>query len=161
MTERRFELRYSDDGREVTGTAIKYGDVATLPWGRERFEPGAFGDLGGADVILNVQHDRQNPLCRTDGGGLFLSDDGGELSIKADLPETTAGNDTLTQVRGRVLRGLSIEFIPTKHRFEGDVQVIEAAVLDSISIVDRPAYPESTIQARMQARPQARQNLFI
>ena len=44
------EFRYSDlEFRQdenglgvVTGTVIRYGDVATLPWGTEEFKAGAF-----------------------------------------------------------------------------------------------------------------------
>ena len=40
------EYRADDDGPGfVTGPVITYGDVATFPWGKERFEAGAFGDL--------------------------------------------------------------------------------------------------------------------
>ena len=57
-TEFRFcELRR--EGRVLEGTAISYGDVARVGARAERFLPGAFGgDVGGLDVLLNVQHDR-------------------------------------------------------------------------------------------------------
>ena len=58
--QRRFvEFRYDGD-RTISGVAMRYGDVAKLPWGdKERFEPGAFGNVGSKDVILNFQHDRK------------------------------------------------------------------------------------------------------
>ena len=46
--QRYFELRYDPamGERIIQGTALRYGDTATFPWGdKERFEPGAFGDL--------------------------------------------------------------------------------------------------------------------
>ena len=94
--ERRYaELR--QEGRRLLGTAIRYGEIATLPFGHERFEPGAFAPL--SDVILNVQHDRGRPLARTGGGGLMLHDDPAELRIEASLPDTQVGNDTLSLVK--------------------------------------------------------------
>ena len=41
--ERRYvELRADADGRVLRGVAVTYGDVASLPFGRERIEAGAF-----------------------------------------------------------------------------------------------------------------------
>ena len=72
---------------------MRYGDIAELPWGdKERFEPGAFGALGNADIILNFQHDRTRPLARSDGGDLRIDDDPHELRISAELPDTPDGN---------------------------------------------------------------------
>ena len=77
MERRFFEFREmpNENDRVIEGVALRYGEVAVLPFGRESFEPGAFGDIG--DVILNVQHDRlpeqmvagwrlriANPNCR-------------------------------------------------------------------------------------------------
>ena len=138
--ERRFcELRVEGEGRFLAGTAIRYGDVATLPWGRERFEAGAF-DVRAADVILNAQHDRASPLART-GGGLMLTDSAAALEIRAELPETRAADDVLALVRAKVLRGLSVEFNAMRERMLGGVRVIERAELRGVSVVDRPAYP--------------------
>ena len=44
------------------------------------------------------------------GGGLELVDTETELTIRAELPETSESNDVLELVRSGVLRGLSIEF---------------------------------------------------
>ena len=144
--ERRFcELRAEAAERVLSGTAIRYGDVATLPWGRERFEAGAF-DVRAADVILNSMHDRASPLART-GGGLMLTDSATALEIRAELPETRAANDVLELVRAKVLRGLSIEFNAKRERMLGGVRVIERAELRGVAVVDNPAYPGSVITA--------------
>ena len=60
---RRVELRQGP-GRTVGGVAVRYGDLAQLPWGEERIEAGAFAPID--DVILNAHHDRATPLARTD-----------------------------------------------------------------------------------------------
>ena len=151
MSETRFaELR--QQGRTITGVAIRYGDIATLPWGRERFEPGAFGMVENLDVMLNSQHDRQAPLARTGGGGLFLSDSAAALGIKADMPDTQAANDVLELVRKKVLRGLSIEFQATAERQENDLRIVERADLYGVAVVDKPAYPGTDIAARAKGR---------
>ncbi len=57
-------------------------------------------------------------------------------------------DDTLTLVRSGVLRGLSIEFAATRERMVGGVRTIQAARLTGIGVVDRNAYPGSTVEAR-------------
>lgn len=159
--ERRFEIRAEPDSNALSGTAIRYGDVASLPWGRERFEAGAFADLASMDVILNMQHMRHRMLARTGGSGLEFSDSQEALSFRAEMPDTRDAQDALTLVRTGVLRGASIEFRATTERLEAGVIVISRAVLVGLSLVDRPAYPASTIEAaraRQASRPLPRAN---
>ena len=146
---RDFELR-QDGPRRLIGTAITYGEVANLGAFREVFQPGAFGDLAGRDVILNRQHDRKRPLARTGGGGLELIDTRESLSIRAELPETRESADTLALVRGGVLRGLSVEFRATASGWSGaGVRTIRSAELRGIGVVDRGAYSGATVEARV------------
>ena len=145
-TERRYvALEFRADERELSGVALRYGDTATLPWGLERFEAGAFAPIG--DVILNRQHNRDLPLART-GAGLELVDTAEALRMVAKLPETRDSADTLALVRAGILRGLSIEFAPVSERMDGAVRVISAAKLSGIAVVDSAAYSQSEVQAR-------------
>ena len=154
MIERRYvEVRADDEGRVLRGTAVTYGDVANLPFGRERIEAGAFAPIG--DVILNASHDRSTPLARTAGAGLELADSGERLAFSATLPETRAADDILTLVRTGVMRGASIEMRVTGQRFESGVRIIERATLAAIGIVDSPAYPQSEIEARRKVHQEA------
>ena len=120
--------------------------------GRERFEPGAFGDVSRADVILNSHHERQRPLARTGGGGLELIDTREALNIRATLPKTQDGIDCVALILGGVLRGLSLEFSSIAERMEGDTRILERAELRGLAVVDRPAYSDSTVQARAEIR---------
>ena len=149
VQRRYFELRFDDGERRVSGTAMRYGDIAKLPWGdKERFEPGAFGEVSGLDVLLNAQHDRAQPLARTTGGTMRLTDTGGELTIEADLPDTTIANDAVANIRAGILRGLSVEFTPDETVMDGDTIVVNKATLRAIGVVDRPAYPKSKVLPR-------------
>ena len=149
--ERRFsELR--QEGRTLSGTLIRYGDVARFARGSETFEPGAFGDVTRADVILNTHHERARPLARTGGGGLELIDTREALTIRATLPITQDANDTIALILGGVLRGLSLEFLSEAERMEGDTRIIERATLSGLAVVDRPAYSDSLVQARAELR---------
>lgn len=161
--ERRYcELRVEPEARTLAGIAVRYGDEAELPWGvRERIEAGAFGDAGGADAILNVQHDRSRPLARTNGGGLEFVDGGDALRIRARLPNTRDADDTLALVRAGVLRGLSLEFRVKTERLDRDVRVITAASLHGVAVVDRPAYSDSEVAARAAARRKVRPRQWL
>ena len=155
MSEKRFfELR--QDGRILSGVAMRYGDVATLPFGKERFEAGAFGDLGGSDILITVQHSRGRPLARTNGGGLVLIDSPVELRVEATLPPTTESDDTLALVKSNVLKGLSVEFEATQEKTEGtgegSLRVVTGAILRGLSVVDSPAFPASLVVARNEDR---------
>ena len=155
MNEFRFAELRAEDGRRLSGVAVRYGDEARLPWGRERIRAGAFVDGRLEDVVLNRQHDRARPLARTGGGGLVLEDGPEALRMTATLPSTRDGDDVLALVRAGVLRGLSIEFMAREERLDGDVRIVERASLVGLAVVDRPAYPDALVQAR-QAALQAR-----
>ena len=153
VRRRYFELRYDADTNVIEGTALRYGDIATLPWGeRERFEPGAFSDVATVDAILNVQHNRDQPIARTGGGGLTLTDSPSSLELRAELdPEDIDAKRAQTKVKNKILRGLSIEFMPLKDRLEGSREggytvVIEKAELRGVAVCDKPAYPQSTLR---------------
>ena len=130
---------------ELSGRVLRYGDVATLPFGREVIDRGAFGDLSEADVILNRQHDRTKPLARTGGGGLEVIDSPTELILRAELPDTPTGNEALTLVRNGILRGFSIEFRAIREYVKNQILHVAEGSLVGIALVDRPAYPESQV----------------
>ena len=148
--ERLVELRAVPDGsRTIEGTVVSYGDVAKLPFGSERFVRG--GITWNDDCMLTLQLDRTKALARV-GAGLTLEDSESALTMRATMPRTSLGDDTLELVRSGVLRGLSLEFVPTRTRNEGRVAVIEAASMRGLSIVDVPAYSQSTIDREKQER---------
>ena len=132
------EVRVS--GRTLRGVAMPYGTVS--PDFRERFEPGAFGDVRAVD--LNLQHDPGSVVAR----GATLTDSSVALRVSATLPEGAAA---LALVRRRALNGFSVEFRATAERRDAaGVRVVEAATLTGLALVDRGAYPGA--QAEVRAR---------
>ena len=125
---------------------MKYGEIATGAPRPEKFLPGAF-KVPPDGVILNVQHDRNKPIARTPDT-LILTDTAESLELRAEVPGTQEGSDTLTLVRNRILTGLSVEFRAVKEHFEAGVRVITEAVLSSVAVVDRSAYSGSVVEAR-------------
>ena len=148
------ELRFAElraEGRTLSGIAVPYNSRGVLPWGEEIVRAGAFGDVERADVVLNRQHDRGQPLARTGGGGMVLTDTASALTMRAELPKTQDADDVLTLVSAGVMRGMSIEFVAKRDSWEGDLRTIEEATLVGLAIVDKPAYGEALVQARMAA----------
>ena len=150
LRHRRFEIRFDAKTADIEGVAIRFGDVATLPWGRERIEAGA---LTADDVILNLQHNRSMPLARTGGGGMEISQNDENLSFMAKMPGTTTGKDAQILLEKGILRGASLEFSVEKSRFEDDLEIIEKGKVYGIGLVDRPAYPDSVIKSMRSLRP--------
>ena len=153
----------ADSAGRVEGVAVRYGDTAQLPGFRERFERGAFGDVGGLDVIANLQHDRTRPLARTGGGGLALTDGPDALRAAVELPDTRDGADTAALLRRGVLRGFSVEFRVEAERFEAGIRIVERATLRGLALVDRPAYGDSlaAIAARAAGSLPRRRRLWL
>ena len=158
---RFFDFRFDRDARTVSGVAVRYGDKADIA-GQfvEEIRPGAL-DL--ADVTLTLQHARQMPLARTDGGGLRFSESGAVLSVEAKLPKTQLADDALILIESRVLRGFSLEMFVLEERWSdrNRHRLVLKAKIPRLSLVDSPAYPESVIEAvRHLALPHKRRFVF-
>ena len=130
--EYRAGVEFRVAGRTLSGVAMRYGDVS--PDFRERFMPGAFGEVRTVDI--NVQHDPALVAVR----GALLTDTARELRVRADLPE---GSAALALVRRGALNGFSVEFKPKSERREAGVRVVERAVLTGLALVDQGAYPSA------------------
>ena len=149
-----FEIREATDGSPgiLAGIAMPYGTIADLGGGlRERFEPGAFGDVAGLDVLANWQHARESPLGRTGGGGLVLSDGQDALRATLTLPNTMAGRDVATLALRGVLRGWSVEFRALSDSFREGIRIVTGARLTGLAIVDKPAYGDALASLRARA----------
>ena len=124
-------------GRTLSGICMPYGMIS--PDFRERFEPGAFGEVRAIDV--NLQHDPAVVVAR----GASLTDGPEALRVAATLPE---GSAALALVRRRALGGFSVEFHAKAERREAGVRVVERADLTGLALVDRPAYPGARPEVR-------------
>ena len=111
------------------------------------FEPNAF-EFPPSGVFLTLQHQRSAPLAKYPDGGMALTESADALTLRARIGDTTLGKDTLTNIRNKVLTGLSIEFVALEERSENSTRIVSKALLRAISVVDVAAYPESTVQAR-------------
>ena len=144
-----FERRVSGtelraEGRRLSGIAMKYGDVS--PSHRERFEPGAL--RLAESVHLDLHHDVERAIAWHPGGGLTLESGRAELAMRAVLPPIPAADRALAEIKAGRVDGLSVEFRAVKERRDGDIRVIEDAILSGIAIVKAPSYDGSRVEAR-------------
>ena len=132
------------EGRKLTGTVMRYGEVS--PSHKERFEPGS---LRMADAVhLDLNHDKERAVAWFPGGGLELRDEDGAMILSAELPPIPAADRALEEIRSGKMAGLSVEFRAVKESRSEGVRVIEEALLEGVGLVERPSYTGSRIEAR-------------
>ena len=143
------ELRADDtkNPRLVTGIAVKYGDKANIYGWKESIKAGALM-LPTKAANLTMQHDRALPV------GLLEWDDRSDaLGFRSVLTEGDRQDQALADVRGKLVRAASLEFVIDK--FEDDIpnrtSEITAARVIRLSLVDDGAYPKSKIKAAKRA----------
>ena len=143
--ERRLSgLELRAEGRRLTGVVMKYGDVS--PSHRERFEPGA---LRMAESIhLDWNHDPERAVAWFPGGGLAIENGRDSVTMRAELPPIPAADKAIAEIKAGRANGLSVEFRAVKERRDGDIRVIEDAILSGIGIVKAPSYGGSRVEAR-------------
>lgn len=175
--EGRLEVRQNGDGSHTVAGRFPYGSTATISDGgrrgrprKERFASRAFEHRVNdpeAEIHLLVGHDFGKPLASKQGGTMELEDADEALSFEArilrEVAETSHGRDALALLAAGLAVGLSPGFrIPPERAVEdaetveeedpeeGDalIRTINAALLYELSIVTRPAYEESQVEAR-------------
>lgn len=146
------------DGNTLEGYAILW-DVRSSPineFGRrftETISKGAFRNLNSNDIKLYYNHDKSMPLARTQNGTLTLTEDEKGLKFRAELPNTTLGNDVRELLRVGTLTGeMSFGFIATREKWneKKDQRTVTEADLYEISVVQDAAYPQTSSQLRKQ-----------
>ena len=136
---------------------------------KERISPGAF-DFAideGREVNLLAGHDFNRPMATTRNGSLLIRSTREALEFLAALPKVesqpTYMRDTLEQIRAGLTGGISpgfttagipgaTESMPEPGNPNVSIRVIRAALLYELSIVTRPAYP-NTLVAEVNAPP--------
>lgn len=135
---RSFDVRAAaDDERLIRGLAVPYDQDATVGNYSERFERGAFGEVG--EVPLFANHDHMN-------GGLPIglvtkaTDTDAGLEVEARLSDTTKGNEVYQLLKDGVIKKFSVGFEPVEARMDGETVVRTSAVLRELSVVSFPAF---------------------
>ena len=142
--ERRYSAELRAEGRRLSGTVMRYGDVS--PSHRERFEPGSL--RMAESVHLDLHHDVERAVAWHPGGGLALANGRDVLTMRAELPPIPAADRALAEIKAGRVDGLSVEFRAVREREESGIRVIEDAILSGIGIVRSPSYDGARVEAR-------------
>jgi Escherichia/Staphylococcus phage prohead protease len=170
------ELRRRSDGTARLQGRFPYGSRATLSDGgrtgrvrKEQFAPGAFRYSVEAEqeVHLLVGHSFDRPLASRGAGSLTLEDTPEALvfsaSIAAEIMEVSYVRDALSALSAGLIVGISPGFrippqqtVPNAESVEEEnpaegralIRTIHEAILFELSLVARPAYSETEIEAR-------------
>ena len=170
-------LEIRQDGRSIRGL-FRYGTLATMAdrgkIRKETFKSRAFSfavDSPESEIHLLRGHSFDAPLASKRGGTLRLADTDEALEFEAMLPEEARQpvymRDTVNMIRAGLVGGLSPGFrvpprgtVPGAETIEPEpgnpdvaIRVINAAVLYELSLVTRPAYPDTEVDLRHQADP--------
>ena len=168
------ELRQRGGGRTLSGR-FPYRSRATVrDRGRvrkEMFLQRAFAfavEDEAREIHLLAGHSFDRPLASKRRGSLRLEDRDDGLRFEADLPEAAAQpswmRDTVLALQGGLVGGISPgfsvpppaavgnaeELIPEPGNPGVQIRVIRQAVLYELSLVTRPAYPETDVDLRAQ-----------
>jgi len=142
-------IRAKDDGdsRTIEGIAAVFDKLSrNLGWFREKIDPAAFDNCDMADVIACRNHDPDKVMARTTAKTLDLDTDKVGLNYSFEAPETSAGNDTLEDIRIGNIRHSSFAFTVSKDMWEEDEDggeirtILEFKKLYDVSPVTNPAY---------------------
>ena len=147
-----------DKSRTIKGYAALYNSETQL-WDDvfEVIAPGAFRNaISVSDIKLLKNHDANIVLGRTKAGNLRVWDDEVGLPFEGDLPETTAGNDSLIEVRSKLIDQCSFAFTIKRYEIEkrdrnGNKEILyrilEVDQIYDVSIVTYPAYKNTSVSA--------------
>lgn len=162
------EVRAESDGKIVVEGYAAVFDQPTDIGGvfTEVVARGAFRSAleRGDDVEFLVNHGGL-PIARTTAGNLTLREDDRGLHMRAELdPADPDVQRIVPKMRGKMLDQMSFAFNATGQRWDTpadgpDVRTITDVMLFDVSIVNRGAYPQTSIalRSRDEARKEAEQ----
>jgi HK97 family phage prohead protease len=120
----------------------------------EQIDPSALSEASMKDVPLKYNHmDSHLILARTKNASLELKADEFGLKVRAKLLDTASNKDIYKMVRSGLLDKMSFAFNVEGETWDFDSQVPKRKVtkigrLFDVSIVDTPAYEQTSIYAR-------------
>jgi len=160
MEIRQFDLaefRYdkADNGDTIVrGYAAVFGSLSEDLGGfKEKINSRAFDNVLEDDVVALLNHDNNIVFGRTSSGTLKLSVDERGLVSEIRMPNTQAAKDTLELMKRGDINKMSFGFLVDKDKWveseRGYVrEVKEVKRLIDVSLVTRPAYPQTSVAIR-------------
>jgi hypothetical protein len=148
----------SDDTLTVSGYAAMFDDITDLGYFKERIARGAFDGVMEDDVRLLINH-AGVPLARTTNGTLDLEVDETGLRYTARLADTTEGRDLYKLIKRGDISQSSFAFTIAEEDYDRKANlrtITKMGSLLDVSPVTYPAYPTTTVAARMKAQQEER-----
>ena len=152
------QIRQAGEGKAISGLAAPYNQPADIGEFVETIRPGAFSRTlrEQPDVLLLHSHNYAAVLGRT-GVNLRLFETQRGLEFAADDLVTQLAFDALRDIRRQIIRGVSFGFIVVADDWTTDSngklqREIFDLDLDEVSIVSRPAYRQTYVQAGSQVQ---------
>ena len=154
-----FTIERRDDGTDgliVEGYAAVFNSTADIGgWFDETIAPTAFDGADMRDVPMKYNHSDVVPiLARTRNKSLTLTVDNIGLRIRAELLDTTDGVDMYKRIKAGLIDKMSFAFTVKQDEWkyiEGGKDrrtIIQFDRIFDVSVVDVPAYDETSIFAR-------------
>lgn len=157
----KVEVRKSEDGRKLRGTAVVFNQLSENLGGfREQIDPGAFDDCDMDDVRCLFNHDDSMVLGRTVSKTLTLTRDSAGVHFECDPPDTSYARDLAACMdRGDVDQcSFSFTVAPGGADWSedpesgGDIRTVKKiSRLYDVSVVTYPAYPQTSSELRSNA----------
>lgn len=150
------ELREKqEDSRQVEGYAVVFNSTTDLGWFTEEIDPHAFDNTDMSNVYLLGNHDENIVLAGTSNNTLKLDINDNGLYQRAEVIDTTTGEDWLKLVKNGLINKQSFAFTIAdggeewverdgkEHRI---IRSIEK--LFDVSLVTYPAYSDTSAFSR-------------
>lgn len=160
MKELRSAPIAAGDDMTLEGVAVTF-DVPTVIHTEdgaytEIIARGALDRADLSDVTLRIEHDGSKvPLARTPGTMTLTVTDSG-LHVRASLAgDSPQARDAYSAVRRGDLRGMSFAFTVARDDYDPATNtrtILEVAKVYECSICERPAYTQTSIEARSAMR---------
>lgn len=144
----------TSSGMNIEGYALEFNQPSNpIPF-IEFIDPKALNGVDLSKVQLLYGHDFNNVLARVDAATLQLNVDDKGLAFTAQLPDTTLGHDTFTNIQNGNLKGMSFRFDVADDVWSIDTEgntvhtILSFASIDEISITSLPAYDETSVSVK-------------
>lgn len=159
-TEAEVRALDSEDGKpKIVGYAAVFGQMSDDLGGfREIIAPGAFGESlrSTREVFAYRNHNENFLLGTTMSKTLRLQEDAKGLRYEIDPPDTEYTRDLIKLIRRGDVRGSSFAFRLEDYRADQSwrrengvvVRELRRLVLGDVSVVSRPAYPQTDVAVR-------------
>lgn len=142
----------------IRGYAALYDVETDLGEFREVIRPGAFkAAIERDDVRALFNHDASYVLGRSTARTLFLDEDNKGLPVTIVPPDTTWARDLITSMQRGDVNQMSFAFSVDAQTWNNEsrdkpLRELRDVTLYDVSVVTYPAYPETSAQARAEAR---------